>query len=474
MEQKRGKSLIINTFVLSMGQFFPQIAAIITLPIYTGYLTKAEYGRYDLVNVLVYILNVVVILQIHQAAFRFLIDVRGKKEEKVYITNTIAFEIIPSIFSSIVFGLAYYTLPASTRILLGLYLFFNLQFNISGQIARGLGKNSVYAIGAIAHSLSNLILVVILVSKIQLGFNGLFIALDSSLLIGTAIQIIACKQWKKIDLSTLDKNVLKEMIGYSWPMVPNTLSIWIVNTCDKFIIRFLLGLEFNGIFAAAQKIPNIFTMAYSTFNLAWQESASITVTDTDYNRYYNEVFSALFDFLTGCMLLLIAASPVLFKILIRGNYELAYDQMPLLYIGVFLSCISSYFGSIYIAKKATKAVGISSAIGAVINAVVNLSMVHWAGLYAASVSTIVSYLVLVVYRTRDVEKKDFVHIDYKKGHILICLSLIVLCSVLCYLKVGILNWINLGIGIIGFFALNHKLLKQVLNGVTNKLKGSRT
>lgn len=473
MEQKREKSLITNTFVLSLGQFFPQIAAIITLPIYTGFLTQAEYGRYDLVNVVVYILNVVVILQIHQAVFRFLIDVRGTEKAKTYITNTVIFEIFPSTIAAIIFALSYRSLPAFTEVLLGLYLFFNLQFNVTGQIARGLGENSVYAIGAIAHSLSNLILVVILVSRIQLGFNGLFIALDGSLLIGTAIQIIACKQWKKIDLSTLDKKVLKEMIDYSWPMVPNTLSIWIVNTCDKFIIRFFLGLEFNGIFAAAQKIPNIFTMAYSTFNLAWQESASITVKDIDYNRYYNEVFSALFDFLTGCMLLLIAVSPVLFKILIRGDYELAYDQMPLLYIGVFLSCISSFFGSIYIAKKATKAVGISSAIGAVINAVVNLSMVRWAGLYAASVSTIVSYLTLVIYRIRDVEKKGFVHIDYKKGHILICISLIVLCSILCYLKVEILNWINLCIGIIGFFTLNHKLLKLVLDGVMKEMKGNR-
>ncbi len=107
MEQKRWKSLITNTLVLSLGQFFPQIAAIITLPIYTELLSQAEYGRYDLVNVVVYILNVVVILQIHQAVFRFLIDVRGTEKEKIYITNALVFEIAPSIISSFIFGYAY-------------------------------------------------------------------------------------------------------------------------------------------------------------------------------------------------------------------------------------------------------------------------------------------------------------------------------------------------------------------------------
>lgn len=84
---KREKALISNTFILALGQFFPLFAALVTMPIYTGMLTSAEYGRYDLVNVAVYILNVIVVVQIHQAVFRYLVDVRGTKQEKEYITN---------------------------------------------------------------------------------------------------------------------------------------------------------------------------------------------------------------------------------------------------------------------------------------------------------------------------------------------------------------------------------------------------
>ena len=348
------------------------------------------------------------------------------------------------------------------------YLFLNIQFNVANQISRGMGKNTIYAIGAITHSVVNLLLVLLFLSKIKLGFNGLFLALDGSLLIGTLIQFLTCKQWKNIHIRLYSLDVLKEMIGYSWPMVPNTLSIWVVNTCDKFIIRLVLGLESNGIFAAAQKIPSIFTLAYGTFNLAWQESASITVKDKDYNKYYNDVFNALFAFLTGCLTLLIAATPVLFKLLIKGNYELAYDQMPLLYIGVFLSSLSSFFGSIYIAKKATKEVGVSSIIGAVINALVNLLMIKWAGLYAASVSTIVSYLVLVIYRIFDLKKKGFVQIYYNKRYILLCTSLIVCCSIMCYFKKPLFNWLNLGIGVVAFTLLNRKMLKQIVIAIYSK------
>lgn len=467
---KREKKLAFNTIILFLGQFFPQISALITLPIYTGFLSQAEYGRYDLINVVVYILNVVAIIQIHQALFRFLIDVRGSIDEKKYITSALIFEMVPSVVFSVIFGLINRSVPISTRFLLGAYLFLNIQFGVAGQIARGLGKNSIYAFGAIIHSFSNLFLVVVLVAQVKLGFNGLFISLDSSLLMGIIIQIILCKQWEKIDIWKFDRNALKEMLNYSWPMVPNTLSIWIVNTCDKFMIRAFLGLEFNGVFAAAQKIPNLFTMAYSTFNQAWQESASVAANDDDYDKYYNNIFKALFDFLIGFLLILIASSPLLFKILIRGDYDLAYKQMPFLYIGVFLSCISSFFGSIYVAKKATRAVGISSGIGAVINVIVNWFLIGWVGIYAASISTIISYLILVVYRVQDVEKKHYAHICYNKLHIIKCITLVLLCSTLCYIDNKVFNCINFLIGLVVFFSLNNKYLKAIYQLAIRKVK----
>lgn len=459
---KRENALISNTLILALGKFLPQLTAVITLPIYTGKLTTGEYGRYDIINTVVYVLDIIILLQIHQAVFRFLIDVRGTKKQDVYITNTYLFELIPSVLASAVFGLAYYKLGALTVFLLGFYMFINLQYSVVGQVARGLGKNKHYAIGSIIQSVLNMVLVVVLLSGLDFGFNGLIISLDIAYLAATVFQFAACRQASYIKKSLFDFAVIKEMIAYSWPMVPNTISIWVVNTCNKYIIRFIMGIEFNGIFAAAQKIPNIFSMAYSTFNMAWQESASISLKDDDCNAYYNNIFTALFNFLSGCMLVLISATPILFAILINENYDAAYYQIPLLYIGVFLSSISSFFGSIYVANKATKAVGVSSAIGAVINCIVNIAMISWAGLYAASVSTIISYLILVVYRAVDIERKKFAHLSYDFRHISVCFALIILCAVLCYQRVLVFNIINILIGISGFIVLNRSLIKQVL------------
>ena len=73
----RGKELAKNTLILFFGTFLPKLSSIITLPIITGGLTKVEYGTYDLIGTLISLLFPIVTLQIHSAAFRFLIVVCG-------------------------------------------------------------------------------------------------------------------------------------------------------------------------------------------------------------------------------------------------------------------------------------------------------------------------------------------------------------------------------------------------------------
>ena len=66
----REKEFVKNSAILSIGTIFPKITSIITLPIITGCLTKADYGIYDLITVSVLLVLPVATLQMQAAAFR--------------------------------------------------------------------------------------------------------------------------------------------------------------------------------------------------------------------------------------------------------------------------------------------------------------------------------------------------------------------------------------------------------------------
>ena len=85
----RKSNLAKSTLILSIGTFLPKLAGFITLPILTGYLTKEEYGTYDLITILVSLLLPQLTLQIKSAAFRFLLDVRENFEKQKEIVSNI-------------------------------------------------------------------------------------------------------------------------------------------------------------------------------------------------------------------------------------------------------------------------------------------------------------------------------------------------------------------------------------------------
>ena len=179
-------------------------------------------------------------------------------------------------------------------------------------------------------------------------------------------------------------------------MVPNSMSMWVMRVSDRLVVTFFMGVAANAVYSVANKIPQLLTVAQTTFNMAWQENASIASKDDDAPAYYSQMFRAVFDFMAGVFGLLVAATPILFALLIRGDYGEAYYQMPILFLAMFFFSIAGYLGGVYVAYKKTTSVGITTALAAVCNLVFDIATIQWIGLYAASGSTLISYLFLCV------------------------------------------------------------------------------
>lgn len=241
---------------------------------------------------------------------------------------------------------------------------------------------------------------------------------------------------------------LKELLHFSMPIVPSSIALWVVNLSDRLIIIHFMGAAANGIYAVANKIPSLYSTAYGIFNLAWTETASKVSDDGDPAEYYTKLFSGLFKFLIGVMLALIAVTPIIFSVLVKGDYGAAFFQVPILYFGIFFNSLVNFYSGIYIALKRTKQVGYSSVAGAIINAAINVLLIGEIGLYAASISTAVSFLVIAIYRAIDLNK--VIEIKYNMKEIAVGMGLFFMATVclncnqvwaiiLCWCIAGIYN-----------------------------------
>ena len=457
----REEKLAKNTLIIAIGTFLPKLASFVTLPILTGCLTKEEFGIFDLITMLVSLLLPTVTLQIQAAAFRFLIDVRHEENEIITIVTNIVCFIIPiSLLALLILFFSLVNQPINLKLFICLYFLADIVVNAARQVCRGIDRNLDYSISAIVSALGKIIFTVFCVYWLKTGLLGAVISLFAASLFSLVYLIFKARLYRYIDFKCFSTSKLKEMLKYSWPMVPNSMSAWVMRASDRLVVIAAMGISANAVFAVANKIPSLLSLAQNTFTLAWQENASIVSKDKDVSEYYSSMFRIIFDLMAGFFGILIAMTPLLFRLLIRGDYLEAYYQIPILFVGMFFFSMSTFLGGIYVAYMKSKSVGITTMVAAVIKLIVDIGTIHWIGLYAASGSTLVSYIFLFIYRIIDVQK--IVSVKYNCFHVLLVISFMLAESALCFMKIPILNIINIFIGVVLFFVLNQKFVAAVV------------
>lgn len=460
---REGK-LAKNTIILSIGTLLPKLASFITLPILTGYLTKDDYGTYDLVTVLASLLLPATTLQIQSAAFRFLIDVRDNENDKKSVVSNIMMFLLPvSLLSLLILYFCLSQFSIVIRLSICLYFFFDIVVSATRQVVRGLSHNLKYSISAIISSVCQLIFVVVLVWQLRQGLGGGILALTFAELLSVLYLVFSARLWQYIDIRTVSMAKIKSLLSYSWPLVPNSMSMWVMRMSDRLVVTLCMGLTANAVYSVANKIPQLLTLAQSTFTMAWQENASIVSKDADADGYYSAMFKMIFDLMAGFFGIIVACTPILFVVLIRGDYAEAYIHIPILVLSMFFFAMSSFLGGIYLAYMKTKSVGITTIISAVINLVVDFALIQFVGLYAASGSTLVSYIFLFFFRLIDIQK--IVKLTYSKMHLLLVLLLIALESVLCMTNFMVCNVLNAVIAVTFFFVLNKSFVGLMLKKI---------
>ena len=453
----REKALVKNSAIISVGTFLPKLVSLITLPIVTAGLNKTEYGTYDLIITLVSCVLPFITLQIHTAAFRFLVEARNNRQKTEKIISSLLFYIISiSVVSLVIAYCLLFKLPLSLRLMICLFFFLDTLVLTMRQVVRGMDGNLVYSISAVVQAFTEMVLVVVCVKYADMGLIGLLLSFNIAFLASNAVLILCGKVFPYVKIRQISKHLIVQMIQYSWPLVPTVLSDWVLNISDRTVITAFIGLEATAVYGVANKIPSLLNLIKTTFTYAWHENASVYTEDADKEDYYASVFNTVFCISVGATAMLIAGTPILFSLFIKGDYSDAYPHIPILFLGFFFSLLSAFYGGVYVANKNTVSFGATTFAAAVVNLVIDLLFIKTIGIYAASISTVAGYLFLFVFRTADINKRYHIKIDYLI--IISYLAILLIMCVICWQKSFVLNCVNLLIGTVFCFFINRKLL----------------
>ena len=259
------------------------------------------------------------------------------------------------------------------------------------------------------------------------GANGYLLAIISGDFVSVLFLMFTGKLWNYIELKGINKNLWKQMLHFSLPMIPAQISFWIINASDLFFVREMCngldgrdGNAWSGLLSTGYFLPTILTTLGLIFYDAWQLSA---VTEEEGRaKFFTQIFRTYSSVLFCCAAGIIwLCRPVMH--IMKSNYYYAWHFVPFLVMASTCSCFNQFMNSVYVVNKKSSRSMITMMAGAISNCIMNYFFIKWWGPIGA---TYASFLGLgLVFTLRSIDANRMIHMHVHPGRVLLNVGLLV-------------------------------------------------
>ena len=391
------QTLAANTILMSVGTFGSKLLVFLMVRFYTGYLTPAEYGTADLITQTANLLIPLVSLDITDAVFRFAAERRGGRTEafsvglRVITLGSAGLLLVIALLQGIPAVRTYGFLLAS-------FVIASCYHALCAHFVRARGNTALFAAQGFFNTALFIGLNVLFLAVFHWGIRGYVLSTTVANLITTGLLVFRARLWRYAGLAPR-RGLRRQMLRYCIPLIPTAVFWWIMGVSDRYMVKWFLGSDANGIYAVAYKIPTILTILATVFMDAWQLSA-IAESDGDrqaHLRFYGRIWDAFASAVFLCAGGIIALSPLMIRLLAEETYYSAWQYIPVLTLSMAAAAFSNFMGSVYVVTKQSKASFWTSLVGAGSNIVLNLWLIPQIGLQGAA-ATFLSCLAVFLIR----------------------------------------------------------------------------
>lgn len=423
--REKNRSLLKNIGLFTLGSFGSKILSFLLVPLYTAVLSTSEYGTVDLITSTASLLTPILLLSIFDATLRFGMDDSYKKED--VLSTSIRIAVVGSLV--LIVGTVVVAATGIVKIN-NIYLIFLCAYFIIGALnqifnlyLRAKNQASVIAASGVLCTLVTCCCNILLLVILKWGIIGYMISNTIGILIQNLYQLFIGKIYKDIKFLRF-RNLTRPMVSYSIPLIANSLSWWINNASDRYILTYLRGIAENGVYSVSYKIPTLLSMLQGVFYNAWSISAIAEFDENDNDGFIGTNYS-LYGFisLATCSSLLVINVPIA-SFLYKGDYFIAWKCVPFLLLGTVFSGISQFEGSLFAATKNTKSVAKTTVIGAVANTVCNFIFIYYFGAVGAALATLIGYFVTWSLRTKHLQSFVKMKVNWMTHFVSIALVLL--------------------------------------------------
>lgn len=391
--------MIKHSTIYAIGNISRQLVGFLMLPVYTRFLSPADYGVLGLLALASALIESLFGARLALAMPKFYYEKPDESYRNAVISTAMITTGVISLFTTAILFLARESFSFELfgvkgyETLLGLYAVLILTIAIEnyGMIFIRIQQRPIlFIVFSMAKLVMQLSLNIWLVVGQHMGVMGVAVGGVASSLLFALMLTLYTFYWTGI---RLDFGIAKRMLIFSWPLWVSGLASLYIHSGNRYYIKMFSTLGAVGLYELGAKFANILDIViWEPFAQYWQvERFNI------YQKGNAEVvFQSTFRFISALMLLgvlgiSIFSGPVL-ELMSAPEFHGAEKVVAILTFGVFFSCLTTFSNFSFLVKEKTGWIGRNNYYIAALISVFYLGLIPSFGFVGAAVAWTLSQL----------------------------------------------------------------------------------
>ncbi len=391
--KKEIESLGRQTVIYGAGSMMTRLGAFLLLPLYTNYLSPAEFGTLELFYMTTAMISIFLGTQFSHATLRFYFEYDSEAERNRVISSSFILyfsfcAIVLSMcalfsrqFSQWIFSTALY---AKHFAVLFAWLLISLSNEILYAYIRALERAYLFIIVTLVELVIKLSFCILFVAVWKWSVFGVLVGN----LIGTVVPflffgIFTCRRCS-LDI---DVPLFFRLIRYTLPLIFVSICGTVMGLADRFLLKTYTSLTAVGLYALGMRFANAtnflifhpFTKGYGPFRFSIMHKENA-------KSIYARVMTYFCFFFLWASLAATAFSREIIQVMANKSYWNAYEVIPILLVSVFWGGMYYMFQIGVYLKKNTRVLTFVFAGAALFNIVTLWLLIPPYGIMGAAIS----------------------------------------------------------------------------------------
>jgi O-antigen/teichoic acid export membrane protein len=397
------REAVRHTAIYGIGGLLVKAVGFLMLPYYTHYLTPADYGILEILDLSITLFGMVLQMGMTSAFLRCY-AAADSAEEKKRVVSTACLFVAGSGIATFLAGVGLVR-PISTMLfgpqVPSIYLLLSFSSLIMTYMAnlprtylRALEASGAYTIVDSGTAMVLLCLNVVFISIFKLGLMGILL----STFVVAIFQVVLLTGWayRKVGIR-FSSPQLRYMLSFGLPLIFANLGLFVLNFSDRFFLQRLQSLEVVGIYAVGYKFGYMMNyLLVQPFLVMWQTRMYAIHARPEHPKIFRQLFMLYTLLLTFAGLGMSVFSPEVVHLMVGAKFVASQEVIPLVVLSYIFYGIGYYAQVGMLVTDQTKSVGVISAAAAVLNLALNYVLIAHYGMMGAAWATALSFLFIAI------------------------------------------------------------------------------